>query len=180
MDGVPYDLAKAKSLVAAAKAKGFDGKVRITCGDDPVTTDRSIAVEGMLTAAGFTVVRQNIPAAQANQQVLIEGNFDIGCGSIALFDEGPVRGMNQFLSNSVRSRTGYKNTQMDSAIADLYKASGIEETKDAMGAIQEVWNTDPPWVVYAANQWFMGWKDDVHGLVFTRDASVLFHHAYID
>ena len=112
--------------------------------------------------------------------MLLDHNFDIGCGSIALFDEGPIRGMTQFLSTSVRNRTAYKNPEMDAALAELYKASGIEETKEAMGKVQEVWNADPAWAIYAGNQWFMGWKDSVHGLVPTRDASLMLHHAYIE
>ena len=49
-----------------------------------------------------------------------------------------------------------------------------------MAQVQEVWNTDPPWAIFAASQWFMGWKDEVHGLVPTRDASMMFHHAYLE
>jgi peptide/nickel transport system substrate-binding protein len=88
--------------------------------------------------------------------------------------------MNQFHSESVRNRTGYANPDMDAAIDALYQATTEAEVTEAMAGIQEVWNEDPPWALIFAAQWFVGWSDEVHGIVPTRDAAVMFHDAYVD
>jgi peptide/nickel transport system substrate-binding protein len=180
--GVPgpaYDPNKAKQLVDAAKAEGYDGKVRLTCGNTPTATEQSITIEAQLKAVGFDVEVELLPPGQANQKILLEGNYDIGCGAASIFDEGPFRGMNQFLSDSVRNRVGYKNPQMDTAIASLYRANTIEQSKAAMGEIQRIWNDTVPSEMLYASEWLVGHKDNIHGLVFTRESTVMFHDAYV-
>jgi peptide/nickel transport system substrate-binding protein len=180
LDGPEYDPDRARELVEEAKADGFDGNVRITCDDTPTQVEQTITTEAMLESVGFTVETENLPVAEARQVVLFDGDYEIGCGSIATFDEGPVRGMNQFHSGSVRNRTGYANPDMDAAIDTLYRATDEGEVADAMAQLQDVWNEDPPWALIYAGQWFVGWKDDVHGLVPSRDAVVMFQDAYLE
>jgi peptide/nickel transport system substrate-binding protein len=179
LDGPEHDPDRARELLAEAEADGFDGNVRLTCGNTPSVVEQSITTEAMLESVGFTVERENLPEAEARQVTLFDGDYDMGCGSIATFDEGPVRGMNQFHSASVRNRTGYANPDMDAAIDTLYRARNEDEVTEAMGQIQEVWNEDPPWALIYAAQWFVGWTDGVHGLVPSRDAVVMFHDAYL-
>ena len=180
VDGPEFDPDRARELLEEAEADGFDGRVRLTCGNTPAVTEQSITTEALLEDVGFTVERENLPEAEARQVTLFDGDYDIGCGSIATFDEGPVRGMNQFHSESVRNRTGYANPDMDAAIDTLYQATNEDEVTEAMAGIQEVWNEDPPWALIFAAQWFVGWSDEVHGIVPTRDAAVMFHDAYVD
>ncbi len=177
--GPAYDAAKAKQLVDAAKAEGFDGKIRLTCGNTPTATEQSITLEAQLEAVGFDVEVELLPPGQANQKILLEGNYDIGCGAASIFDEGPFRGMNQFLSDSVRNRAGYKNPQMDTAIAALYRANSVEQSKAAMAEIQKIWNETVPSEMLYASEWYVGSKPNVHGLVFTREATVMFQDAYV-
>ena len=179
MGGPSYDPAKAKQLVAAAKAEGYNGKIRITCGNTPVGTEETVTLQAQLQAVGFDVTTELLPPGQANQKILLDGNYDIGCGAASIFDEGPFRGMNQFLSDSVRNRAGYKNPQMDAAIAALYRASTIDENKAAMATVQKVWNDTIPSAMFYASEWYIGYKDNVHGLVFTRESTVMFQNAYI-
>ncbi len=177
--GPAYDPAKAKQLVAAAKAEGYSGKIRITCGNTPVGTEETVTLQAQLQAVGFDVTTELLPPGQANQKILLDGNYDIGCGAASIFDEGPFRGMNQFLSDSVRNHAGYKNPQMDAAIAALYRASTIDENKAAMATVQKVWNDTVPSAMFYAGEWYIGYKDNVHGLVFTRESTVMFQNAYI-
>ena len=93
----------------------------------PAAIEQTITLKAMLEAVGFTVTMQNLPAAQSHQVILIEGNYQIGCGGLSLFDEGMVRGMNQFASTSVRNRVGIKDPKMDAGINQLYQAKDEAE-----------------------------------------------------
>jgi peptide/nickel transport system substrate-binding protein len=179
-DGPTYDVAQAKSLVAAAKAAGYNGNITITCGDTPSAIEQTITLKAMLEAVGFTVTMQNLPAAQSLQVILIEGNYQIGCGGLSLFDEGMVRGMNQFASTSVRNRVGIKDAKMDAGINQLYQAKDEAEVTKAMANLQTVWNDIVPAANVFASEWFNAYHDNVHGLVSNRDGTILFHDAWVD
>jgi hypothetical protein len=48
-----------------------------------------------------------------------------------------------------------------------------------MGEIQRIWNETVPSEMLYASEWLVGYKDNVHGLVFTRESTVMFHDAYV-
>ncbi|MGE0878425.1 MAG: ABC transporter substrate-binding protein [Acidimicrobiia bacterium] len=179
IDGPKYDLNKAKDLVTQVKAGGWNGNLTLTCGNTPTATEQSVTIQAMLQAAGMTVTVENLASTAQNQKVLIEGNFDIACQGIAIFDAGPLSRLNQFGSDSVRNRVGYKNPQMDAALTQLTKANTLEDTKKALGQIQTVWNNDPPAVNLWANEWYIGTTDKVRGVRMTRDQVVMFDQVYL-
>jgi peptide/nickel transport system substrate-binding protein len=181
MDGPEYDPDLATELVEEVKAEGeWDGTVRVTCPDTPTAIEQAVTLEGMLEAVGFEVTVENIPSDQSNQRILFEGDYDIGCGAASIFDEGPVRGMNQFHTESVRNRVGFGTPELDTGIENLYQAADIDELSTAMGEIQEAFNEAVPAVNVTSNLWFVGWQDNVHGLTMNRESSVMFHDAYIE
>ena len=178
--GPAYDPAKAKQLVAAAKAEGYNGKIRITCGNTPVGTEETVTLQAQLQAVGFDVTTELLPPGQANQKILLDGNYDIGCGAASIFDEGPFRGMNQFLSDSVRNRAGCKNPQMDGG--DCSAVPRFDDRREQGGdgdRPEGLERHGPVGDVFYAGEWYIGYKDNVHGLVFTRESTLMFQNAYI-
>jgi len=181
VDGLEYDPDRASELVEEVRAEGeWDGTVRITAGDTPTAIESAVTMEGMLEAVGFEVTVENLPSDQSNQRILFDGDYDIGQGAASIFDEGPVRGMNQFHTESVRNRVGFGSPELDAAIEDLYQAADIDETRAAMGEIQEAFNEAVPAINLTSALWFIGWQDNVHGLNMNRESSVMFHDAYIE
>ena len=53
VSGPKFDPEAAKKLVAAAKADGWDGKIRLTFNSSPVATNTGLAVQAELTAVGM-------------------------------------------------------------------------------------------------------------------------------
>jgi peptide/nickel transport system substrate-binding protein len=181
IDGPEYDPDLATDLVDEVKAEGeWDGTVRLTCGDTPTAVEQSVTVEAMLEAVGFEVEVENLPTDQSNQKVLFEGDYDIGCGAASIFDEGPVRGMNQFHTTSQRNRVGFGSPALDTGIEDLYRAADVDEAGEAMAEIQEEFNEVVPAVNVVSAEWFIGWQDNVHGLTMNRESSVMFHDAWVE
>jgi peptide/nickel transport system substrate-binding protein len=181
VDGLDYDPERAQELVEEVKAEGqWDGTVRITTPDTPTAVESSVTLEGMLEAVGFEVEVENLPSDQSNQKILFEGDYDIGAGAASIFDEGPVRGMNQFHTQSQRNRVGFGTPELDAAIEALYQAGDPDEVVAAMSDIQEAFNESVPAVNVTSNEWFIGWQDNVHGLNMNRESSVMFHDAWIE
>ena len=180
LDGPKYDPDTAKKLVTEAKAAGWDGSLTLTCGNTPSATELSITLQAQMQAVGMTITVENLDFQAQSQKVLLEGNYDIACQGISIFDPGELSRLNQFASDSVRNRIGYKSPAMDAAIKELTVAVSQEEVTAALKSIQEVWNKEVPSHNLYASEWFIGWQDDVHGLQFTRDQVVRFDNAYID
>jgi peptide/nickel transport system substrate-binding protein len=181
IDGLEYDPDRASELVEEVKEEtGWDGSIRLTGFDTPESMEQSIAVEAMLETVGFEVEVENLPQQEALQKILFEGDYDIGAGAASIFDAGPVRGMNQFHSESVRNRVGLSSPEMDAAIENLYMAADVDEMRDAMVDVQEAFNELVPTVNILSAEWFAGWQDHVGGLTMTRESTVMFHDAYVE
>lgn len=175
-----FDPDAARELVEEAKADGWDGTVELVFRDIPRSVDVSIAVEAMLANVGMNVVRENVDTGTWFERVLAPPyRFDVGEYGLALLDNGPIARMNQFFSDSVRNRSGYASPEMDAALTELQVAETPDELRAAMGPVQEIWNEDAVALVYDASEWFIAAQDEVEGLIFNRDVTVMFHEAYV-
>jgi peptide/nickel transport system substrate-binding protein len=181
IDGLEYDPDRASELVDEVKEEtGWDGSIRLTGFDTPESMEQSIVVEAMLETVGFEVEVENLPQEQALQKILFEADYDIGAGAASVFDAGPVRGLNQFHSESVRNRVGLGSPEMDAAIEDLYMAADVDEMAEAMVDVQEAFNELVPAANVLSAEWFVGWQEHIGGLTTTRESTVMFHEAYVD
>ena len=179
IDGPPYDLALATRLVTEVKGEGWDGRLRLTANNTPQTTELSITVEAMLEAAGMTIDVENLPVAEANRKVLIEPDFDLGFSGLSIYEESPYARLDQFETGNVRTRTGFSDPRMDTALQGLRRAATRAEKKTAMGEVQRVWNeTIPSTVLWSTNEFVVA-DDSVHGVIYSRDTVPLFHRAYL-
>jgi len=181
VEGIRADADTARRLVAEAKADGWDGRLGMVFSNTPFETDLSIALEGMLEAVGMDVERENLPPNAALERLLQPPyDYDVARAQLAVLDTGGFARLNQFLSDSVRNRTGYGSPDMDAAILELLAASDVEEEAAAYGRIQEIWNRDVPSVPLLTTSWSIIAQDHVGGLAFTTEAAILWHGAYVD
>jgi peptide/nickel transport system substrate-binding protein len=180
MEGPGYDPAEARRLVAEAKAGGWDGAIGLLCNNTPIQTELSITLKAQLEAVGITVNAENPDPATVSQRLITDGNYDLACWGISIFDPGELSRLNQFASDSVRNRIGYKSPAMDAALKQLTLAVTQEQTTAALRAVQDVWNDDVPSQNLYASEWFVGWKPNVKGVKMTRDQVVRFDDVFLD
>ena len=153
IDGPGYDLDKAKSLVAAAKAKGFDGKIHMLGTSDPTGTETAISIQAMLTAAGFTVqLDNNYNTVQMIGEVN-NGNYDVVGWGLNIDDSSPWMKLDSFLNSKAPGNVwGLRSADLDAAILATKVAADTDELKAATQHVQEVWNEIAPGAVYSTAQ----------------------------
>jgi peptide/nickel transport system substrate-binding protein len=181
VDGPDYDPTLAKRLVDEVKTQsGWDGTIRLTC--TTAQSADSLAVKTMLDAVGFNVQQDTVPAtADLTSKVIVDANFDLACWSVQLFDVAPWVKLDRFLrSDSSANRVGYANPEMDAALEELRVAGTVEERRDIIGQIQEIWNESGPLAVLRAGEPSVIWADDVHGLRFNQETMIYFDDAYLE
>src|SRR5205085_12161544 len=111
-----YDVAAAKGFVAAAKAQGWDGKVRVLFGNTPVGQTQGLVIDTQLRAAGMD---PQLDISKTSQQSTVQytqqRDFDIvGAGLAASNDEGGYGAYNQnLLSTAASNRMGFKDPAVD-------------------------------------------------------------------
>jgi peptide/nickel transport system substrate-binding protein len=182
VEGVPYDLDEAKRLVEVAKGEGWDGKIRVLAGNDPVSTTWGQTVATLLEAANMEVELDTAkPISGVVQQVLVQRDFDIATWGLGWLDESPVNYLQlvgSFLSTS--PRYGYSSPDMDAAMDMLRVAETQEERVEAYRAVSEVWVRDVPGHVIATIMQAMLHRAEIHGLQRTGQSITLFHEAWLE
>ena len=178
--GPKYDPDLAKRLVAEVKAGGWDGRLQLLCGNTPQGVELGITISALLTTVGIQVTVESLATQDLVQRVITQANYETTCWGLNFIDANPwATGMSQFASTATNNRTGYAEPAMDTALTTLKAAVSTDEVKTALGGIQRVWNDTVPAALYAANTEFIAASEDVHGLVFTRDTTPMFHQAYL-
>jgi peptide/nickel transport system substrate-binding protein len=180
--GPQYDLAKAKDLVAQAKAEGWDGKVRLLYNNTPTAVAVGQAVQAMLQAAGIDAdLDTSKDTTNQIAQVAVAKDFDIAGWGVAIAnDDGAMAALAQNLSStSPSNRVGYKNPKVDQALKDLRAAATDDEKKEQFGIIATEVARDVPGYVWSKVEEFIIWQPDVHGIVFNHSTSMFFDKAWI-
>jgi peptide/nickel transport system substrate-binding protein len=177
--GPKYDLAQAKTLLATAKAAGFSGKIRLFA--DASVPDWGIAINTMLTAAGFEVDLQSKPISEIVTAVLTNKDYDLTTWAYGMSDELPanfVQLAGTFAAPA--GRYGYSSPDMVKAVDLLRTASTDAERIAAYAAISTVWTRDVPAVVTTSAPSALVFSPKLHGAVRTAGANILFDKAYLD
>lgn len=174
-----FDAAKAKSLLAEAKADGYDGKLTYIGQSDQASQTQAVTVEAMLEAVGFEVqtdLLRNI--ADQTQRIYVTHDYDIAVSAMSVPDEDPYSRLATNLnSQSPQNPSGYADPEMDRLIAELQGASGDEAT-DLLKQINELWQETVPGVAMGAGAFFVPWNDDVHGITSTSETLLLLGGAW--
>jgi peptide/nickel transport system substrate-binding protein len=180
-----YDLDKAKRLVTEAKAAGWNGTVRFTCGvEDQIRANTVLAVTTMLTNAGMVVdgARANVKVSEQVADVITNKDFDMACWGLQNTpDDAASAQIDQFLrSNSASNRTGYKNPAADAALTEL-KGAGTDAARTAAyKKIADLWNADMPGVPIFQPPQGVYWSTKVHGIKGTGLSAAAFDKAWIE
>jgi peptide/nickel transport system substrate-binding protein len=178
-EGPPYDPGRARDLVAAARADGWDGTVTLLGNDTPAHAETLITVEAMLEAVGFDVEVRTVPTAELNRLVIAEGRYEMALYGPVVLEESTVVDMTQFEGGSPSNRLGYADRDMDAAVEQVRRATDREETRAAMEEIQRTWNTTVPSANMFMSSWWWALDPEVRGLVWSRDVTPMFHDAYL-
>lgn len=174
-----YDLAKAKSLVAAAKKSGFNGKLTIIGQADQQSQTGGVLIKAMLDAAGFDATYQALTnVADQIQKIYVTHDFDLAFGGGGVTSESPYASLATNLdSKSPQNPTGYANPAMDKLLVQLQAAEGTARTA-VLTKINELWQQTIPGVVMSAGGFFMPWNKNVHGIVPSTQYLLLFNKAW--
>jgi peptide/nickel transport system substrate-binding protein len=174
--GPVYDPARAKQLVAQAKAAGWDGKVRFLAPNSPLGQNVAVAVQSMLQAVGMEVaVDTSKDTAGVGAQYIVNRDFDIVYSSMVLTNDGNLIAnvQQQFVSTSPSNRTGWKDPLVD-------PAKTVDEKRAALKVIATQYVKDVPFLVVGALAEYVAWKPVVHGVMGAQQTMVLFNKAWLD
>jgi peptide/nickel transport system substrate-binding protein len=180
VDGPAYDVDQAKSLLAAAKADlGWDGKIGLVSGNTPAGQEAALAVEAELDAVGFDVNLEMVDTNTLVQRLTVTADFDLIFSQSSVSEIAPWVRLEQFRSNSSRNRGSFKDPAMDQALGQLRVAATADQRKAALAQVQQVWDDTVPAINTATSEDVVIWHDDVHGLRFSLESTLLLDKAYV-
>jgi peptide/nickel transport system substrate-binding protein len=181
--GPKYDPEAAKGFVAAAKASGWDGKVRLLFSNAPTASATGLAVDAMLKAVGIdSQLDISKSSGDSTIQYTQARDFDVvGAGLATSNDEGGFVAMFQNLSSTAASnRIGFKDPATDAAFKDIKSAKDDAGRKAGWAKLATAVNASVPLVVYSKNDQLVVYSSKVHGLMDTMRDSVMFTKAWIE
>ncbi len=179
VEGPAANLDEAKALVEELKAEGWDGTVRLLARN--LVPNQPVVVQSLLEAAGMTIDMTIGTIDAIAGAVIVEQDFDMAMWGLTITDSTPDASVSaNFLSTSPGNRVGYNSPEMDAAIVALNAASNIDEQREAMTTIAEIYAEDLPLVTYGAVEELYAMAPGVKGVVGTGQSMIMFHDAYIE
>ena len=179
--GITPDAAKAKELLEAAKADGFDGKLTYIAINTPSNQQVALAIQAQMNAIGFDLTLDYVASVtDFVRRLWVERDFDMATGSINVDNIAPeVRLFNAYYSESAGNIVGYNSPEMDDLLSQVVSASDETAKRNALGEMQKLVNVDQPGAVFAAGPTFVAWSENVYGASPTLDGIILFDKAFI-
>lgn len=178
--GPAPDVAEAASLVSEAKADGYDGKLKVVDGIDPASQQIVLAAEAQLEAVGFDVQVEQLPTIGDQIRVIAaDRDYDLAGWGLSFRESDPLPKLFAAMHSSGKQTYGmYTSPAMDALIEQFQIASDLSTKQDLMDKIQQQVNTDVPFLSYGALADFIVWDKDVHGVLGSSSAMVLFGDAW--
>lgn len=179
--GLRYDPAKAKKLVAEAKADGFDGKITYLAAGSASGRASGVAYKAFLDAAGFdTTVKVAASITDIVTAVAIDGSYDMSTWGFSWREVGPFARM--FATSDSQGNLGAGSAtspELDALIEKFQAAESPDEQKQIMADIQTEWNKIVPALIVGPKAEFNMWQPEVHGVQSDSNTIVLFDKAWI-
>lgn len=177
----PVDLEKAKQLLSAAKADGYDGKISYLEASDPASRAGAVMIKAMLEKVGFTVTLDFVRSITAQtRRTYVDHDFDLVASGTSIRESNPYQGLFGGLhSESSVNASGYTSPEMDKLLSQLQVAATVEEKRAVIADIERLWWDTVPGVPTAASARFLPWQENVHGVVPTASTMLLFGDAWI-
>lgn len=174
-----YDPAKAKKLVAEAKAAGVSTTITFLGQGDPTSQAGAVATKAMLEAAGFTVKTETLTnVADQLQRIYVTHDFDMVVAAMSLSDELLYSRLGSGLdSKSPQNAPGYANPMMDKLVNEARGATPAQQ-KGIAKKVDELWQQTIPGVILSAGGFFQPWNSDVHGVKGDTETLMLFGQAW--
>jgi peptide/nickel transport system substrate-binding protein len=117
--------------VEEAKADGWNGRIRLLAGNDPVGTAWALAIEPQPRAVGMDVaVDVGGDIGQVVQKVLVQKEYDLTTWAYGLLDESDSNYL-QLLGTFGNQRYGYGTPELIAAIDELRTADTDEKRTEA-------------------------------------------------
>ncbi|MDI9918755.1 ABC transporter substrate-binding protein [Rhodococcus sp. IEGM 1379] len=177
---IGVDPAKAKDLLAQAKADGYDGKITYLAVQESAAQATALGVQAMLNAVGFdTQIEYVNGVADITKRVYIDRDFDISAGALSVSEADPFERLYTGLKTGGRNNaTGYSDAQMDVLLDQLGVATNNEDKKAVLAKIQERATETVPWLVWGNVPTLDVWNKNVHGLKQSIDGIMLFDEVW--
>jgi peptide/nickel transport system substrate-binding protein len=177
--GLPYDPAKARTLVDAARRDGWNGKIAIWCKPEAVAQDLCITVQSLLNAVGLD---STIDTAASNgawiQGVYVKFDYQLAVGRLLVTPSGVWSQLVQQYVGEY-SPVGTDDPKLDAVLDELRAAGSQDELRAAAGKLQALWNDAQPEVAFTVGASTLLWRTAVHGVVPSAQASVLLDKAWL-
>ncbi|CAM3007490.1 ABC transporter substrate-binding protein [Prescottella defluvii] len=179
-DGITPDAAKAKELLEQAKADGFDGKITYVGVNEPNAQQIALAIQAQMNAVGFDVALETTSnITDMVKRLYVDRNYDMSFGAYSISDVAPeIRLFSSLSSTSTNNILGYKNPKMDELLGKVLSAPDDAAKLTAINDIQNLVNTDQPFLTWGAGTNFVGWSDNVYRANPTVDGIILFDKAF--
>lgn len=177
--GPGYDLTKAKSLLAAAKQAGYDGKLEFLVTQSPLQDNLSILETAMLQRAGFTVTRKDLQNSDLISKVYINKAYQMALWGTSADTACAWCDAEAFLSKSTSNIGFFSDPSLDSAMTALQAASTPDAVKAAAATVQSSLNVSVPAAYNGYLPYVMVYSDKLHGVMQSANQILLFDKAYL-
>ncbi len=180
VNGITPDAAKAKELLDQAKADGFNGKITYVGVNDPDAQQLALAVQAQMNSIGFDVALEYTSSiTDMVKRLYIDRNYDMSFGAYSIADVAPeIRLFSSLSSTSTNNILGYKSPEMDALLGKVLSAPDETAKREAIVDIQNLVNTDQPFLSWGAGVNYVAWSPDVYRANPTVDGIILFDKAF--
>ncbi|TQF73997.1 ABC transporter substrate-binding protein [Rhodococcus spelaei] len=177
---IGVDPAKAKTLLDAAKADGYNGKVTFLSYQEPAAQASALAVQAMLNAVGFdTQIEYATGPGDLVKRMYVDRNYDISSAAINLSEADPFERLYSSLrTGGPNNTTGYSDPETDALLDKLGTAVTDTDKKAVLAQIQERANVTVPWQVWGNVPNIDVWAKNVNGIKQSVDGIMLFDTAW--
>jgi len=174
-----FDPEKAKELLEAAKADGFDGKISFK-GVAKVSEAMGVTLKGLLEGIGFEVSLDYVASVtDLVNDIYVTNDFDMVIWGFGMPDGAIYPELYEKVYTGSSSNSGASSDpELDALIDELGQADGVEAQTAVLEEIQAQWNETVPFAPLGATPEWNAWGDGVHGVVPSIDSIMLYGGAW--
>lgn len=180
-EGPAHDPEKAKALVAAARADGWDGAIEYIDAADAASKATSQAVKASLEAVGMTVTIKPMRTIEEQiSAIVIDRDYDVAAWGLSLREADPFSKMFATLHSAGTQVYGmHTSPEMDALLEQFQATPDRKQQVQVMDRIQQQYNATVPFLNWGPFSECIVWNTDVHGVVGATNSMVLFNNAWI-